>query len=586
MTDGVEAVDTAPDPDMLLEDWPLRPWVLAAILAFAGLLIHFLFDGNTPEPLYGAGAAFVFFGSLSAAFALGPRRWIEPAVFALIVGAVMGGIAWQVLRSENIWAGREFAFAAGVFASVISLPLFQAEFHRTRLSTDYKLTHFHVWTDAISGAGALAFTCLSWLMLLLLDQLLGLVGIEVIERLAQEEWFGWVWSGGAFGTALGVLRNNLKIIGSLQNVVLIVLSLLAVPLALALVVFLVALAASGGQALWNATDAATPVLLACAVGCFVLANAIVRDDGEAISRNRLLRVVAVVLAAGVLPLALFAAVSMGIRIDQHGLSPERIWALIAVIVAVAYGVAYWAGLARGFRKDWAARLRDANLHLAAGTCVLALVLALPLFDFGAISSRQQIARLESGQVSAEEFDFTALRWDFGDAGRRALARLAEGEGEVADLAKAAQAQTERVYDWNRDMVGDGFTGTLRLQPEDDALRTRVEAYLDYEPWRCSDYCVALDLGAQADGTHRIALVQRFGYELVDLPATKDGDPAPVPVPDVQVPANLPSGPMTDETVVELREETTRSIYVDGRRVGSPVEVQAESTVGNIRFSAE
>jgi hypothetical protein len=574
MTNGVEAVDSAPGPEDTLENWEPRPFVLAAILALGGLGLHFLFDGNDPQPLAGAGAAALFFGALAAAFSLDPRNWKSVAIFALGVGAVMGGITWHVLRFEEAYAGRSFAFAAGVFASVIALPLFQAGFHRTRLATDYKLTHFHVWTDAISAAGALAFTGLSWLMLFLLDQLLGLVGIDVIENLVREEWFGWMWSGAAFGTALGVLRNNLKIIGSLQNVVLIVLSLLAVPLALALVVFLVALLASGGQALWDATDAATPVLLACAIGCFVLANAIMRDDDEATSRSRILRAVAVVLAAGVLPLTLFAAVSMGIRIDQHGLSPERIWGLIAVVVAVVYGVAYWAGLVRGFKKDWAARLRDANLHLAAATCVLALVLALPLFDFGAISARQQVARLESGAVSAEQFDFTALRWDFGDAGRRALARLAEGEGEVAELAVAAQAQTERVWDWQREQAREGFLGELRMQPENARLRARVEAFLDVEPWRCSEYCVALDLGAQADGRHRVALVQRFGYEAVDLPPLAAGGVAAPAIPaDTAAAPSVPAGPLTAETVVELREEMTRYIYVDGKKVGEPVDSQ-------------
>ena len=575
MTTGVEQVDTAPDPDTLLEDWDPRPWVLAALLGLAGLIVHFLFDGNTPDPIVGAAAAFVFFGSLSAAFALDPKRWVEVAVFATGLGAVMAGIAWHVLRVEQTWAGEEFGFAAGVFACVIALPLFQARFHRTRLGTDYKLTHFHVWTDAISGAGALAFTGLSWLMLLLLDQLLQLVGIDVIQQLMRAEWFGWVWSGAAFGTALGVLRNNLKIIGSLQNVVLIVLSLLAVPMAAALVVFLIALLLSGGQALWDATNSATPVLLSCAVGCFVLGNAIVRDDGDAISRNRLLRVVAMILAAGVLPLALFAAISMGIRIDQHGLSPERLWALVAIIIAVAYGVAYWAGLARGFRPntpgDWAARLRDANLHLAAATCVAALILALPLFDFGAISARNQVARLESGRVSVEEFDFAALRWDFGDAGRRALARLADRPGELGEFAKAAQLQTDQ-YSFNPRANERGYNGTLRLEPDNSALRVRVEALLNYEPWRCDDYCVVLDLGGQPNGTHAIALVQRNGYERLVLPPV---NPAGTGAPVLPVEAAAPSwearDAFSDETRVEIREEATRYIYVDGEKMGGPLE---------------
>jgi hypothetical protein len=240
-----------------------------------------------------------------------------------------------------------------------------------------------------------------------------------------------------------------------------------------------------------------------------------------------------------------------------------------VIVAVAYGVAYWAGLVRGFRKDWAARLRDANLHLAAATCVLALVLALPLFDFGAISARNQVARLESGRVSAEEFDFTALRWDFGDAGRRALARLAEGEGEVAELAATALAQTERVWDWQ---VGTAFTGTLRVQPENAELRERVETLLGYEPWRCDDYCVALDLGGQPNGTHAIALVQRNGYErLVLPPVNPDGSDAPVLPMEPAAPSREARNAFSDDTRVEIREESTRYIYVDGQKMGGPLE---------------
>lgn len=576
MTSGVEQVNTAPDPDTLLEDWTLRPWVLAALIGLAGLLLNFLFDGNTPSPLYGAGAAFVFFGSLAAAFTIGPKRLIEPAIFALGGGTILAGIAWQVLRMEDASAGGEFAFAAGVFASVIALPLFQADFHRTRLATDYKLTHFHVWTDAISGVGALAFTGLSWLMLLLLDQLLQLVGIEVITQLMRADWFGWTWSGAAFGTALGVLRNNLKIIGSLQNVVLIVLSLLAVPLAAALVVFLIALLASGGQALWDATNSATPVLLTCAVGCFVLGNAIVRDDGDAISRNRLLRVVAMILAAGVLPLALFAAISMGIRIDQHGLSPERIWALVAIIIAVAYGVAYWAGLARGFRsntpRDWAARLRDANLHLAAATCVIALILALPLFDFGAISARNQVARLEAGRVNVAEFDFSALRWDFGDAGRRALARLAEGEGEVGRQAREAEAQTEQVWDWQREQAREGFSADLIVQPEDAELRQLTVDFLTREPWHCEERCVAIDLGMQPDGRRRIALVLAGDYVLIDLAGIgPDGAEIPAAPATTQPNGARAIEPLTPQSRVEIREETVRYITVDGERVGLPLD---------------
>ena len=62
--------------------WPLRPWLLAGLLGAAGLLIHLLTHENEDVPWQVAAAAFVFFGSLGAAFTLERGRWKESALFA------------------------------------------------------------------------------------------------------------------------------------------------------------------------------------------------------------------------------------------------------------------------------------------------------------------------------------------------------------------------------------------------------------------------------------------------------------------------------------------------------------------------
>jgi hypothetical protein len=543
-------------------DWPLRPWLLAGLLGLAGLLIHHIGGGEGPDTRVGwqaAVTALLFFGPLVFAFTVERERWRAPLAFAVMVGGVMAGLAWRAVGEAETVAGSEYGFMAGLVATALALPLFQAGFHRTRWATSYRSIHGHVWSDAICAAGSLAFVGASWLMLLLLSELFHLLKIDLLRDLMRKGWFGWTWSGAAFGAALGVLRNELGIIGTLRRVVMTVLSLLAVPLAAGLALFLVAMGVSGPEVLWEATRSATPVLLTCAAGAWVLANAILRDDDASISGSRALRIAGLVLVLSILPLTIFAAVSLGTRIAQHGLSPERLWGLVAIAVAVAYGIAWAVAVVRGRKQgEWRERVRRANLHLAVVICGVALFLALPILDFGAISARQQIARLQSGAVSAEDFDYAALRWDFGAAGRRALARLEQSNNAtIAKLAGEARRQTSRM--WGERPVG-GFD--LRVQPDDPALESLARQWLRGNPWACPDACVALELGSASDGRRRVAIVNGPGYVIATLPSDQ---------PHVEVAPAAPNVTLRSDSRVEVRTVPKRYIFVDGQPIGQPLD---------------
>jgi hypothetical protein len=544
-------------------DWPLRPWLLAGLLGLAGLLIHLVTQGNDDVPWQMALAAFLFFGAIAAAFTLERASWKEPAVFALAVGLVMAGLAWRAVQYGEYLPDEQYGFAAGVVATALALPLFQAGFHRRRFATPYSEIYGHVWSDAISAAGALAFTGLSWIVLALMSELFHLLKIDFLKNLMDEGEFGWAFSGMAAGAALGTIRNQLKVLATMQTVVLLVASLLAVPLAVGLVIFLLATAVSGPQVLWDATRSATPLLLACASGAFVLTNAIARQSDEAMTRSRVMRIAAVVLAAVILPLAVFAAVSMGLRIGQYGLAPERLWGLVAIFVACVCGVAYWVALAKGRRTGWAANVRRSTFHFGLVVCGLALLLALPIFDFGAISTRNQVARLQSGDVPVEEFDFSALRWDFGESGRRALQRLAKGtNGKVAELADAALAQTQRVYGFGEALRAEADFD-LTVQPDDPELRALVLGHLKGNAWQCRERCVALDLGPAEGGGRRVAILQGAGYTELLL---KPGQPGMAP-PDV-APAAVP---IDANSKIEIRTVPTRYIFVDGKPLSQPLD---------------
>jgi hypothetical protein len=564
------ADETSAD-DRSASEWSLRPWLMAGLLGLAGLLIHLITHEKADVPWRVAVAGFLFFGALAAAFTIERGRWKEPSLFAMTIGLVMAGLAWRAVSYGEHLPDEQYGFASGVVATALALPLFQAGFLKTRLQTPYAEIYHHIWTNAISAAGALAFTGLSWVTLAFVSELFRLLKIDFLHDLMGDGWFAWTYSGTAFGAALGVLRNQAKVLGTLRSVVLLVLSLIAVPLAFGLAIFLLATAVSGPNVLWEVTRNATPILLTCAAGSFVLTSILVRQDDVAMTGNRAMRVAALVLAIVILPLAVFAAVSLGLRLNQYGLAPERLWGLVTVIVACALGVGYWGALIRGGKAGWARRLREANFILAVATCGLALFLALPILNFGTISAGNQLHRLESGKVSPDKFDYAALRWDFGEAGQRALARLAKDSNpRVAELAQAAIDQKQRVYLGEGPGVRAARDFDLRVQPDDPDVRKLVLDYLTGNPYECRESCVALDLGAGANGGREVALIEGNGFRKLELPWREPqgstGVKAAPPAVEVESGSQLKPG-----STVEIRTVQRRYIFVDGKPMGQPLD---------------
>jgi hypothetical protein len=293
-----------------------------------------------------------------------------------------------------------------------------------------------------------------------------------------------------------------------------------------------------------------------------------------------MRIAALVLALGILPLTLFAAVSLGTRIAQYGFTPERLWGLIAIAVACAYGLAYLVDVIRGRTKGWRAMLRRANFNLAVATSAFALILALPILDFGAVSAANQVSRLRAGAVSVEDFDYDALKWDFGDAGKRVLAVLAKDkDAKIARLAKEAQARKTRPYRWGgmEQSKPEERLANLHTEISDPALRAKLESYIRNFPYTCTSPCVAIDLGPDANGDPHIALVQDRNVQHLREGANGElypGGPSlaqPPAPPKPPAPSKPPGAAAPTPAVpqVEVRKYEGRRIYVDAKPVGPP-----------------
>ncbi|WP_235957439.1 DUF4153 domain-containing protein [Sphingopyxis microcysteis] len=453
--------------------WPLRPWIMAAICAAAGLAFHALVDHNYEDGLAQWRSALATAVAVAAVvFVLGVelRRWSWALGFALLWGVVLGLIAWQTAAYNLQGSPIEWPFWSGMLAVLVATPLFQT---RRDVAPDwrfwklwqmpYERLHSHAWTDAVIGAASLAFVGIAFLLTFLISEMFHLIGIDLIRDLLNDEWFGWMLAGAAFGGAVGLLRERDKLVATLQRLVMIVLAVLAPVLAAALLIFLLSLAGTGLAKLWASGFSTAALMLAAAAFAVLLANAVIGNGTDDRATNPLLRWAAPVLAVAVLPLAGIAYFSMQLRIGQYGWTPERIWGLIATLIALAYGIIGLWAVVKG-RRDFDDVLRPLQQKLAIGVALLALFLALPILDFGAISTRDQMARLNSGAVKIEKFDWAALAFDFGPRGRAALNDLARSPyKDRADAAKAALAAANR---W--DLTGP--KGPVLLKPIAERLR--------------------------------------------------------------------------------------------------------------------
>ena len=564
--------------DTEARDWPLRPWIMAAVCACAGLAFSLLTDRIGSASISAArqaAATFVTIAAVAFVLTVEQRRWLWSLGFALGWGAVIALVGWFTASYNRFPTIFEFPFLSGVFAILLAAPLFQTVRDEGAWRFPYARLHGHAWADAVIGAASVAFVGITFLLAWLIAGLFDLIGIDVVKDLLKENWFGWMLAGFAFGAAVGLLRERDALVGTLQRLVMVVLGVLAPVLAVALALFLLSLPFTGLSKLWDSTVPATPLMLVAGAGAILLANAVIGNGADDRATNRVLRASALALVLCVLPLAIIAAMSLGQRIEQYGWTPERMWGVVAVIVALVYGMVGWWSVAKG-KLEFDDRLRPLQTRLALGMCGLALLLALPILDFGAISANSQIARFASGKVGAAEFDWKAMAFDFGPAGRSRLVEIARrGPADQRRLAAAALASENR-YDLQvqveKSVSAASLDRFMRVLPAGSAVGPELRDAIA-ETRFCREAACVLVIADSATaiitgrGSRQEVLttqsLRRHGggkwvatFMVGDLPLS---------------PGTTVATPDLSTARVELRTVERRQLYIDGKPVGEAFE---------------
>lgn len=216
-------------------------------------------------------------------------------------------------------------------------------------------------------------------------------------------------------------------IDSLGRWILSVLSWLLPLFSLLSMTFLLCLPYSGLKTLWSTGQASTLMLL-LQFGTIILANAAWLDGSRPAFRTPIVNFLAE-FSLLCLPFYFVLCVySVGLRIQQYGLSTDRIQAAFLVIVTGIWGLGYAGAV---LLRKWPVAVGKVNMASVIFMAVIVTAMNSPVLDPYRLSAFNQAQRLQSGKISPDEFDYIYTRFNLGRYGSQVLNTLArDGSEEI------------------------------------------------------------------------------------------------------------------------------------------------------------
>ena len=282
-------------------------------------------------------------------------------------------------------------------------------------------TYFEIaWKLGIQLLFSLLFVLGLWLVLWLGGQLFLLIKLSFLKKLLGQAWFVIPVICFAFSFAIHITDVRPSIVRGIRTLLLVLLSWL-MPIAAVLVAsFLLTLPFIGFERLW-ATRHAASVLLGMAGLLVVLINAAFQNGEAGLGVARGIRFgtrLSCLLLPWLVGIAIYA---LTLRVMAHGWTAERLIAAACLLVASCYATGYaWAASRYG---DWLNWIANVNVGTAFITLLVMAALFSPLMDPARLSVASQMARLDSGKVGADKFDFEYLRFQGARYGQAALQEL-------------------------------------------------------------------------------------------------------------------------------------------------------------------
>lgn len=339
----------------------------------------------------------------------------------------------------------------------ILTPFIQARDSAHRWRFYYSALYRHAWNNGLLLFMAFVMLGVFWLLIWLWAGLFSMLGVDQFKRLFSSSGFVWIASAMVIAAGLRIGQERGQVIDALRNVLQAMCRFLLPLTVVILLLFVVFLPFTGLAPLW-ATRHATPILLALVFAHVALLNGVVQDGLQTNHYPRPLRLLADASSMCLPLLAGLAMHALWLRIDQYGLTLDRVLAALLALVALAHGLALVRAVLR--RNDaWLSGLRRSNPPLALFAAFLLVLMHVPMLSPLQLSAANQYQRLLDAKLPAERTDLGALRFQLGEPGRRYLQALREELGKpwadealrmrlLADLQRLDS--TDHYWAWTRE----------------------------------------------------------------------------------------------------------------------------------------
>lgn len=446
---------TAPSARMAGEDADLGSgWLLIAgyVLAFAayGYLFHVVFSRDFLDEspaLQMALMASIGLATITHAAAWRPGANLKALALAAGLAAIGGAIAyWRIsietdapaaVLSGGLQLGRLIAATAlgGLLLLIPLARIANGAAEPVAATGGYPAELCRIWLTVLVS---LFIAGLGFAVALLIANLFNMIGFKLLLQLIERGEYWTPLFGGLFGAALATLVLAPARMRALANLFFLLTGWLAFPATIAAFGFVAVLPFTGLEPLW-ATRSATLILfgisftLMCVLGATFARPTGGRIGGLAVAVARVGGLASVVLVA----LALWA---IHLRVEQYGLTPDRVVSLLFGIGFGLFALAYAAALLRpepGIRPALARFSKAAAL----ATAVAAMAIALPPLDAARLSAASQIERLRAGTSQLGEDTarhFVRTLGAYGRAGAEAL-KAEPGKLDRAQFVTAVEA---------------------------------------------------------------------------------------------------------------------------------------------------